>query len=267
MKRAALFGPGIVDCNAFIGNWAFRRLRRNDAAGLLAMMDTFGIAQSCVASADAILYKDCHAGNEKLYEETQNRDDRFVRYATLNPTYAGWERDLAQCADWGFKALRLYPHYHGYRIGDPEAARIIAAATEAGWPVSVPIRVVDMRQRHWMDVLENLDPLDLLAVAEKHPETTFVLSESYLSWPRESDHWKRMHALPFYVELSRMTSALDKSIEILVGALGPDRVLFGTGFPFKTPSPAFLKLQILEADAETKDAIAGGNARRLFAIG
>ena len=38
----------IVDCNVFIGHWAFRRLRHNDAAGILAMMDRFGIARACV---------------------------------------------------------------------------------------------------------------------------------------------------------------------------------------------------------------------------
>jgi len=54
---------------------------------------------------------------------------------------------------------------------------------------------------------------------------------------------------------------------VMVDALGADRVLFGTGFPFKTPSPAFLKVQVLDADNDTKGLIAGGNARRMLAGG
>jgi len=259
-----LFGPGIVDAHAFIGNWPFRRLRNNDVAGVLAMMDKFGINVSCVASADAILYRDSHDGNRMIHEQTRGAADRFNLYATLNPAYAGWQRDLRECVDLGFKALRLYPIYHGYAIDSPECLSIVDAATEAGLPVSFTCRIEDARQRHWMDVIDNLDPERGLALAEQRPNATFILLEAILGWGRESDLWKRMHALPFYVELSRMTSVLDKSIEVMVGALGPERVLLGTGYPFKTPSPAFLKLQCLNADEETKTLIAGGNASRLF---
>lgn len=255
----------IVDCNAFIGNWAFRRLRRNDAAGVLAMMDDFGIERACVASADAILYKDCQAGNEKLYEETREASDRFWLYATLNPAYPGWERDLARCVDFGFKAVRLYPCYHDYKLGSPEAGKLLDAAIEAGLPVSTPCRVVDVRQRHWMDTTDNLDPLELLEAAEAHPKGTYLLTESILSADRDNDLWPRMRALDFYVEMSRMTACLQNNLGVLVEALGADRVLFGTGFPFKTPSPTFLKVQVLEADDEAKSQIAGGNARWLFA--
>jgi hypothetical protein len=263
-RYKTLFGPGIVDAHAFIGNWPFRRLRRNDAVGALGMMEQFGISKSCVASADAILYRDSHDGNMKLYDETREHADRFALYATLNPAYAGWQRDLKECVDLGFKALRLYPIYHGYSLEGPETLAILDATTEAGLPVSFQCRIEDVRQRHWIDVVDNLDPERVLALAERRPNTTFVLLESILGWPRDSDLWKRMHALPFYVELSRMTSVLDKDIEIMVGALGPERVLFGTGFPFKTPSPAFLKLQCLDADEDVKQQIAGRNVARLF---
>lgn len=263
-KFNSIFGADVIDAHTFIGNWAFRRLRRNDTAGLIGMMDQFGIAKACVASADAILYRDSHDGNKKLYDETRAHAERFLLYATLNPSYAGWQRDLKQCVDLGFKALRLYPIYHGYTLESAECLAIIDAATEAGLPVSFQCRVEDLRQRHRMDVLDNLDPERVLALAEQRPNTTFILLESILSWPRDSDYWKRMHALPFYVEYSRMTSVLGKDIETMVGALGPERVLLGTGFPFKTPSPAFLKLQCLNADDEAKRSIAGTNLQRLF---
>lgn len=254
----------IVDVNAFIGNWAFRRLRRNDAAGVVGMMDDFGIERACVASADAILYRDCQAGNEKLYEETRLAPDRFWLYATLNPAYPGWERDLTQCVDLGFSALRLYPYYHGYALNGPEAGALIDAAAAVGWPVSVPGRVVDLRQRHWMDATENLSVTDAVEAAEAHPAATFVLTESIVSAPADDPLWTRMRALNFYVEMSRMSSVLRKEGQTLVECLGAERVLFGTGFPFKAPSPAFLKVQALNATETVKSRIAGLNARALF---
>jgi len=253
-----------IDCNAFLGNWAFRRLRRNDTPRLLAMMDHFDVTQACVASADAILYRDCHAGNEKIFEETRGHADRFWLYATLNPAYAGWERDLAWCAGQGFKALRLYPYYHEYALDGADASRIIDAATEAGLPVSIPGRVVDVRQRHWMDTDQNLDVDQLIRVAEAHPNARFLLTEGLLNAPAGDDFWARLRGVNVYVEMSRMTSVLANSIGTTIGELGADRVLFGTGFPFKTPSPAFLKIQILDADPAVKQQVLFENAMRLF---
>jgi hypothetical protein len=259
-----MFGDDIIDCNTFLGNWAFRRLRRNKAAGLIAMMDQFGIWKACVASTDAILYRNPQAGNEKLYEETGEHAGRFWLYATINPTYAGWERDLRQCVDWGFSAIRLYPVYHNYRLDALECARAIDAAREIGIPVSIPCRIEDMRQRHWMDRFEDVDPVDILALAERNPRSTLIVTESLLSWPPDNDLWKRLRDTSVYVEMSRMTALMERPLEVMVNAVGSNRVLFGTGFPFKTPSPSFLKLQVLDADEDAKEQIVGGNAQRLF---
>lgn len=254
----------MIDCNMFIGHWAFRRLRKNDVGGVLGMMDQFGLDRACVASADAILYKDCHAGNEKLFEETRGHEDRFWLYATLNPAYPGWERDLTQCVDMGFRAVRLYPRYHGYKLDGREAALIIEAASEANLPISIPCRIEDNRQRHWMDTPEDVDPHEVLALAEAHHKAAFILTECLLPWSAESDVWRRLRSVNFYVEMSRMTSVLGKNLQIAIENLGADRVLFGTGFPFKTPSPAFLKLHVLNAGTEVKARIGGKNAASLF---
>jgi len=254
----------VVDCNTFIGNWAFRRLRNNDAVGLLKMMDQFGIERACVASADAILYRDCQAGNQKLYEETRFAADRFWLYATLNPAYAGWERDLNRCIEQGFSALRLYPTYHNYPLDGPEARAIAGAAVEAGLPISIPCRVEDIRQRHWMDAAENVEPMAVVALAESFPKGAFLITESYLPSEVDNEIWRRMRNTGCHIELSRMTSCLGANLQVACRELGPERLLFGTGYPFKTPSPAFLKLQVLDADESAKGLIAGGNAYRIM---
>lgn len=255
---------GIIDCNVFIGNWAFRRLRRNTAVDIVAMMDAFGIERACAASADAILYKDCQAGNDKLYEETRAHADRFWLYATLNPAYPGWERDMSRCVRLGFRALRLYPCYHGYRLDSREARAIIEAAADLAWPVSIPARVEDVRQKHAMDTTQNVAVTDVIGAAETCPKAAFVLSEFYPSIPRNDDLWKRLRGVRCYFELSRMTACLDANLQAAFDELGHERILFGTGFPFKTPSPAFLKLQALQGSDEAKSRIASGNARSLF---
>jgi len=254
----------IIDCNAFLGNWASRRLRHNDVPALLAMMDHFGIDRACVASADAILYRDAHAGNEKIREETRSHRNRFWCYATINPAYAGWQRDLRTCVDWGFKGMRLYPYYHHYALDGPEGAAVLDAAAEAGLPVSIPLRVVDARQRHWMDTATDLGLGAVVAAAEAHPKTRFLVSETVAGMAPSDGLWKRLRALPVYFEISRMTSVFGNSVGTLVRTLGTDRALLGTGFPFKTPSPAFLKVEILDEGDLVNRRILGENAQKLF---
>lgn len=250
----------MIDCNTFLGNWAFRRLRHNDAPGLVAMLDQFGIDKAVVASADAILYKDAQAGNEKLYEETREHDSRLLLYATLNPAYAGWERDLRTCKELGFKALRLYPTYHGYSLSGREANAVLGAAAEAGLPVSIPCRVIDKRQRHWFDFSEDIAPGDILAAAKRNPKATVIITEGIVA----GVDWESMRQTSIYIEMSRMSATLDRPLQTAVDMLGPERILLGTGFPFKAMSPAFLKIQVLDAPDEAKALITDGNARRLF---
>lgn len=254
----------IVDGNAFVGHYGFRRLRSNDAPGLLSMMDDFGIERACVASAGAILYRDCQAGNEELFEDTRAASNRLVLYATVNPAYPGWQRDLARCADLGFQAIRLYPAYHGYEVDGPETAAVFGAAAEAGMPVSLPVRVEDVRQHHWLDTTVDLELRRIVAAAEACPHGTYLVTEAIVRAAADDPLWERLRALRIHFEISRMTSVLDKDLQHLLQHLGPERLLFGTGFPFKTPSPAFLKLQALDASPEAKSLVAGGNARRLF---
>jgi hypothetical protein len=51
---------------------------------------------------------------------------------------------------------------------------------------------------------------------------------------------------------------------VLIENLGPERVVFGSGMPFKYPDPALLKLEVLDAPEDVKQLIRSGNASRLL---
>src|SRR5205823_6065172 len=103
----------IADVNAYLGSFAFRRLRHNTAASLLRPMDAKGIDLAVVSSAAAITYRNTQDGNEEVAEEVKAHRDRLVPFAVINPSYAGWKDDLAECHEqWGMTGLRLYPRWH-----------------------------------------------------------------------------------------------------------------------------------------------------------
>jgi predicted TIM-barrel fold metal-dependent hydrolase len=68
----------------------------------------------------------------------------------------------------------------------------------------------------------------------------------------------------YYIELSRLSAVLANEIGTLVSRLGADRIVFGTGMPFKYPDPSLVKLDVLDASTEVKEKIRGINAAGLL---
>ncbi|MCD6335419.1 MAG: amidohydrolase family protein [Candidatus Latescibacteria bacterium] len=255
-----------VDVNAYLGHWPFRPLHYNTADGLITLMDRNGIDRAVVSSIHGIFYKNSQTANEELIAEIAPHRDRLIPFATLNPMYVDWEEDLKRCRDLGMRGLRLFPVYHNYTLTDEESLHLIRQATEWGWPIAVPMRVVDIRQRHWMDVAEQVPMSDFEAVVRKCPETPFVFLNGIGFENSSFVKDESLKQARFMIEISRLTSVLTESIPKLLDALGPSKLVFGSGMPFKIPKPALLKIEILDADREVKERIYGGNAAELLGL-
>ena len=46
----------------------------------------------------------------------------------------------------------MYPKYHDYGITDPESIELVKRVRDHGLPVAFNFRMVDSRQRSWMDI-------------------------------------------------------------------------------------------------------------------
>jgi predicted TIM-barrel fold metal-dependent hydrolase len=256
----------IVDVNAYLGHWPFRRLRNNSADGLVRLMDDKGIDVAWVSSIDAVHYVNSQAGNESLHEEIAPHRNRLVPFAVINPAYIDWEHDLEVCVkEFGCRGVRLYPNYHNYGLLDPCCRKLVDTATRWGLVVSLPIRQTDKRQQHWLVYVEDVSLDDTAELVKRHPDARFVLlnGAGFTSTPLGQAN----SGLPrnYFIEISRPEVLVsDQEIPTLIRNLGPDRLLFGTGIPFHYADPALVRLEVLEADQSVKESIAGGNARQLL---
>jgi len=255
----------IVDLNAYLGHWPFRQLRHNTAGGLLKLMDRHGIDLAVVSSLSAIFYKNCHAGNEEVAKEVRRHGDRLIPWGVINPTYADWEHDLSVCVEeLGMSGLRLYPDYHGYRLGDSACTALIKAATERDLLLSIPMRVTDPRQSHWLFEVPTVDLADVVSLVKKHPEARFVLANGagYAGSPLG----QKDNGLPpnYFIEISRLTAVMSAEIRRLMDALGKERVVFGTGMPMKSPEPPLVKVEVLRATKREKERVLWRNAKALL---
>ena len=251
----------IVDVNAYLGHFAFRQLRHNTAASLLALMDSKRINKAVVSSASAITYRNAQAGNEEVAEEVRAHSDRLIPFAVINPSYAGWQDDLKIChEEFSMAGLRLYPKWHNYQLSSACCRELVNAANERGMVISIPIRAEDNRQRSWLLNVPDVPLDEVVELVKAHPKARFILLNGigYTRCPLG----RKDNGLPsnYAIGLSRLSALLANELGQLITNLGAERVMFGTGMPFKYPDPALVKLEVLDASEADKENIRSKNA-------
>jgi predicted TIM-barrel fold metal-dependent hydrolase len=69
-----------------------------------------------------------------------------------------------------------------------------------------------------------------------------------------------------YIESSRLISGFTGLLERIVDAISPERLLFGSGSPFKEILPAILKIEHSKLNNVDKNNIAVTNSLKLLGI-
>lgn len=236
----------IIDVNASLGHYPFRQLRHNTAESLLALMDRNGIDRAVVSSLHAFFYRDAHRGNEELFESVQRHRSRLVPVATINPKYAGWERDLEEAVvKWKMPAVALAPEHHGYRLADEPARALLKRIAGFGLPLVLTQRLEDRRQRHHWDQAEDLNFASVAATAAAFPDLRFLLVNWIgLDGKRLIDAGLKGRCL---IDFARLSVLAFKDVPKLIDTIGVEAIAFGSHLPFDYVGPSLVKLANLES--------------------
>jgi predicted TIM-barrel fold metal-dependent hydrolase len=105
------------------------------AEGLLADLDRFGFAGAICFPANEPGDDGRFAGaNRRVREAAAASGGRLVPFCRLDPGLP-WEEELAAARDGGARGLKLHPIAQRFR--PPDAAALVRAVTELGWPVLI----------------------------------------------------------------------------------------------------------------------------------
>jgi predicted TIM-barrel fold metal-dependent hydrolase len=256
----------IIDVNAALGPYPFRRLPRHEAGELARQMDRSGIARAVVTWTPAVFYRDTHRGNEELRAALAPHGARFVPVATINPAYAGWERDLGEAVEtWKMKAVALWPEHHGYALNDARGRAALARIAALGVPVRLAQRLEDRRQRHAWDKAEDLTPAALIEAARAHPTLKFLLVNWLnLDGAKLAEAGLRGRVL---IDFARLQVVFRKEVPRLIDALGAEAIAFGSHAPFDYVGPSLVKLENIQLTRPADhEKIARGNAVRFLGL-
>ncbi|MEQ1825270.1 MAG: hypothetical protein ABL921_04965 [Pirellula sp.] len=254
----------IIDCDAFLGHYPFRRLLHHDPDSMISLMDSNGIDRSVVTWLPSLFYRDVHSGNAELHEAVKKHKQRLVPIATINPKYVGWERDMAECVEtWRMSGVALAPAYHGYRLTDEHGRAAIRRIEEYGVPLVLAQRFEDRRQRHAWDVAEDLEVKEVLETAKSFTQLKMLLCNWLgLDGDKLKQAGLRGRCL---IDMARMHVILNKDIPKLIEQMGIESIVFGTHAPFDYVGPSLVKLANLESlPAEHYEKISWRNAYSFF---
>jgi predicted TIM-barrel fold metal-dependent hydrolase len=267
----------LIDINAYVGHWPFMQLKYNTCEALGQRMDRFGVDVSLISNLNGIFYKNTQSANKELYEEIKalkRYRDRFVPFAVINPIYAGWQYDLEECVKkFGMKGIRVYPKYHDYEINDPSLIELVKKARDMNLPVAFNYKMVDSRQRSWMDIdyvaytprpewaLKNIFP-----IIKEVPDAKYMILNVTNSMQLNEADAALFHKADVLMDTSGRTLT---DLGSLLKTQGKERFAFGTHSPILDYLTGMLRIEALrenEADAATKELLRSGNAKKFLGL-
>jgi predicted TIM-barrel fold metal-dependent hydrolase len=255
----------LVDVNVNLGRWPLRRVRFDDTAGLVSMLRRQGVTEAWAGSFEGLLHKDMAAVNERLADECRPFGrGLLVPFGSVNPRLPDWQDDLRRCAEeHRMPGIRLHPNYHGYKLDDPDLARLLRLASERGLLVQIALIMEDQRMMHPLLRVEPTDPGPLVNLVKQTPGLRLVLLNA-LRILRDQPLADIVAAGEVYVEISMLDGFA--GVANLLTKVPSNRVLFGSYAPLFYFEAAVLKLKESSFRDEELRAIRGENARRVLSI-
>ena len=262
----------VIDADAYIGNFPFRKLFSNSPAALSQIADSNSIDKICVASLSAVFYRNAMDGNLELLSSLTDFKSTypsssvsFLPFAVINPHYTGFEKDIASCKDLGFYGIELCPLYHDYTLGDDESQKAAHIAASHNLPIRIRAGFEDTRQRHFLDVAEDISSKSVLDLITKESQAAYILNgfnplEFSDALPTLQD--KKVY---FSTWKNDIYPGINDSFLQILKHIPTEQLVIGTNLPFAYPEPQFLRLENCEClSEEDQQNILGKNIDSLF---
>ena len=246
----------IIDSHAHIG-FSHKQypLYIRSTAGMVEVMDRFGIDKACVSSLKGIQY-DFRGGNRELKREIEAFPGRFIPFCVVHPRdwdYA--EKELKTCiGEWGWKGLKLHPVDQCFPADCLSAKKIIALAGELNVPVAIHSSMDDVSS-----------PERIGRLAAEFPGITFFMVHmgKMLYWTDALEQ-----AVQHDNIILDTTDAMfaDGMIEACVDRIGAERIVCGTNLPVSYPGPNLKRIEIADISGQQKELIYGKNMARILKL-
>lgn len=181
-------------------------------------------------------YLEAELNNEAIAAYAAERPDRRLAFAGIDPTEPGPAARVEQARRMGFAGLTVSPSHQNFHPSNTHVMRLYEAAAALGMPVVVIQGTIDTP----LSMLEYAQPFLFDEVARSYPELKLVITHCGHPWIEQTLVLAGKHP-NLYAELGNLCTRPWQLYNVLLQAhtLGvTDRLLFGSVFPFNTPTTA-----------------------------
>ncbi len=253
----------MIDVNAFLGGYPFRRVPGTGPEAVLAAMDRAGIREAWVSHLPSLYWRDPTEGNAWLYQ-VASREGRFRPVPAVHPGLPGWERVLNEALARRVPAVRADPGCYALAPAGPEMRHLVQALGERGIPLLLAVRLEDQRQRHPNDVAPELPAAAVRALVRCHPEVRLLVTHADRSFVEEVHFGSTPEeAARIWWDLAWSWGPPEDHLAQVLETMGPERFVFGTGQPLRLPEAAVARLELLDVSPAARHMISERNASSL----
>jgi len=228
---------------------------RGDIEAMIASYRSIGIRRMSIIPWIGIS-ADTEIGNAIAEQALRKYSDEVVAYATIDPNYIA---DVeAEAHKWhtqqGFKGIKPYYFTSKIRYTDPVYA--------PWWKLGNEKRLFALLDPGLYEESAYLE--DVASLAQAYPEISlfmdhagrsFEVAEQYVKLARQYEN--------VFLQITHTAVTLGV-IEFMVKEAGAQKVLFGTDAPMRDPRPQLGWLVYANISMGEKEAIFGGNFRRIL---
>jgi predicted TIM-barrel fold metal-dependent hydrolase len=246
----------VLDAHAHVGPWFNFFTPEPSADSMLRVMDRCGVRMAVVSATRAIS-TEVMAGNAEVVTMARQHPGRFAGYAVFNPHEAGSLADVQRTLDEpGIIGIKIHPDVQAYSVNGPLYAPIFEYAAQRGVPMLT----------HTYADSPYSDPLQFDAIAAQWPSVVILLGHSGVTG---EGHRRAMQVAlkhpNLYLELCGSLTT-GHWIQQMVATLGPERVMYGSDFPFIELRYALGRVVFSGLPPQALRLVLGGNAQRVLRL-
>jgi predicted TIM-barrel fold metal-dependent hydrolase len=223
-------------------------------AGLLAHMDECGVDRAVVVPV-ATRPAQVGPANEWVLGLGE---PRLIAFGALHPHSETLAEDIQGLVDRGVRGVKLQPWFQGYKLDDPGVWRMLELIGDRlivlmhGGGELAPIPEIPTT------------PDRLAGLVRRFPEVRFIFAHLGGSgqWDEAEEH---LLGLPVTLDASMVFDCCgDEQIRRIIRAHGPERVVWGSDYPWQTAALGIAGVKRLGLTEEETLGILGGNVLRLL---
>lgn len=233
----------------------FQAVGNGKVAALIESMDQADIDLSviCAIATRADQVKNIYKWCRKI------RSDRIEPFPSVHPRTPKAARWIERFAKEGFFGIKLHPMYQDFAADDPETDAIYAAAASCGLVVQIHCG----RDFAFLDD-DRASPERIARVLDRHPTLKLVATHlgGWRAWQEAERH---LVGRDVHLETSfALTELGPEAARSLIERHGPQRVMFGTDWPWASQSEELERIRRLGLSDKHLRAVLYSNAARLM---